>query len=162
MYAPASSLTLLGLPILKFKLSFLLKQRNNILAKIGLGGPSGNGKQGISWIHEEDMNRIFDRAIIDESMRGVYVVTAPNPVSNAQFMRSLRKAVGMPIGLPAFGWMVRIGAPLFMRTDPELALYGRYCVPKRLLEEGFSFHHEDLDGALASLHGSSSPDGTTA
>ena len=136
--------------------------RLSFLARIGLGGPSGNGKQGISWIHEEDMNRIFERAIIDESMRGVYVVTAPNPVSNAQFMRSLRKAVGMPIGLPAFGWMVRIGAPLFMRTDPELALYGRYCVPKRLLEEGFTFQHKDLDGALGSLYDSSSSQGTTA
>ena len=136
--------------------------RLSFLARIGLGGPSGNGKQGISWIHEEDMNRIFERAIIDESMHGVYVVTAPNPVSNAQFMRSLRKAVGMPIGLPAFGWMVRIGAPLFMRTDPELALYGRYCVPKRLLDEGFTFHHQDIDGALASLYNSSNSEGTTA
>ena len=85
-------------------------------------------------------------------MQGTYVATAPNPVSNTAFMRSLRKAVRMPIGLPAFEWMVRIGAPLFMRTDPELALYGRYCVPTRLLAEGFEFRYENLDGALAAIY----------
>ena len=121
------------------------------IARIGLGGKVGNGRQGMSWIHEEDMNRIFERGIHDESMRGIYVATAPNPVSNAEFMRSLRKAIGMPIGLPAFAWMVRIGAPLFMRTDPELAIYGRYCVPRRLVEEGFEFNHPDLAPALDDL-----------
>ena len=107
----------------------------------------------MSWIQEEDMNRIFERAIRDDSMQGVYVATAPNPVSNTEFMRSLRRAVGMPIGLPAAEWMVRIGAPLFMRTDPELALYGRYCVPRRLEQEGFTFRYSTLEGALASLYG---------
>ena len=106
--------------------------RLSLLARLGLGGRVGHGRQGMSWIHEEDMNRIFERAIVDDSMHGIYVATSPNPVSNTEFMRSLRKAIGMPIGLPAFEWMVRIGAPLFMRTDPELALYGRYCVPTRL------------------------------
>ena len=47
--------------------------------------------------------------------------------------------------------MVRIAAPLFMRTDPELALYGRYCVPKRLKEEGFEFSFPELSGALRDL-----------
>ena len=105
----------------------------------------------MSWLHQTDMNRIFERAIVDESMRGAYIATAPNPVSNTVFMRALRKAVRMPIGLPAFEWMVRIGAPLLMRTDPELALYGRYCVPRRLLEEGFTFEFEDVEPALQNL-----------
>ena len=81
--------------------------RLSLLARLGLGGRIGHGRQGMSWIQEEDMNRIFVRAISDDSMQGMYVVTAPNPVSNAEFMRSLRKAVRMPIGLPAAGWMVR-------------------------------------------------------
>ena len=127
--------------------------RLSLLARLGLGGRIGHGRQGMSWIHEEDMNRVFERAITDESMEGMYVVTAPNPVTNTEFMRSLRRAVRMPVGLPAAGWMVRIGAPLFLRTDPELALYGRYCVPRRLEREGFSFRHPTLDDAFASLHG---------
>ncbi len=81
------------------------------LVRLGLGGRVGKGSQGMSWIHEHDLNALFARAIVDESMRGVYIASAPNPVSQVQFMRTLRKVVGMPIGLPAFEWMVRIGAP---------------------------------------------------
>ena len=57
----------------------------------------------------------------------------------------------MPIGLPALTWMVRIGAPLVMRTDPELALYGRYCVSRRLKEEGFEFEFPDVQSALNNI-----------
>lgn len=124
------------------------------LARLGLGGTIGSGKQGMSWIHEHDLNRLFERAITQSTMQGAYMITAPTPVSNAQFMQSLRKAVRMPFGLPAYEWMVRIGAPLLMRTDPELALYGRYCVSKRLREEGFEFEYADLDSAFADLFGS--------
>lgn len=124
------------------------------LARWGLGGKSGHGRQGMSWIHERDMNRLFVRAITDETMTGVYIATAPNPVSNATFMRELRRALGQPIGLPAASWMVRLGAPLVMRTDPELALYGRYCVSRRLREEGFEFHFPELRPALEDLFGS--------
>jgi len=125
--------------------------RLRVLARLGLGGQVGHGRQGMSWLHQEDMNRIFERSIIEDAMQGVYIATAPNPVSNSVFMSSLRKAVGMPIGLPTFAWMVRIGAPLFMRTDPELALYGRYCVPRRLEQDGFGFKFPELGPALADL-----------
>jgi uncharacterized protein (TIGR01777 family) len=121
------------------------------LTRFGLGGAVGHGKQGISWIHESDMNRLFERAISDLSMTGAYIATAPNPVSNAVFMRELRRSMGIPIGLPAAEWMVRIGAPLFMRTDPELGLYGRYCVSRRLKEEGFQFTFDEIGVALRDL-----------
>jgi len=121
------------------------------LVRFGLGGTVGHGRQGMSWIHETDMNRLFARALADKSMTGAYIATAPEPVSNRQFMRMLRKAMGIPVGLPASQWMVRIGAPLVMRTDPELALYGRYCVPKRLEREGFEFEHPTLESAMGDL-----------
>jgi NAD dependent epimerase/dehydratase family enzyme len=57
----------------------------------------------------------------------------------------------MPIGLPAFSWMVRIGAHFLLRTDPELALYGRYVISRRLEEEGFQFQFPDLSEALRNL-----------
>ncbi len=123
------------------------------LVRLGLGGTVGHGRQGMSWIHERDMNRLFERGLTDETMRGTYIATAPNPVSNAEFMRALRRALRMPIGLPAFAWMVRLGAPLVMRTDPELALYGRYCVSKRLPSEGFAFDFPEVGAALADLTG---------
>lgn len=125
--------------------------RLKTLVRIGLGGKVGKGTQGMSWIHEVDMNRLFERALTDVTMQGVYIATAPNPVSQCMFMRELRKAMKMPIGLPAFSWMVRLGGPLLMRTDPELALYGRYLISKRLREDGFEFKHSLLQDALADL-----------
>ena len=97
------------------------------------------------------MNRLFVRAISHDAMQGTYLATAPQPISNADFMRELRRALRMPIGLPALTWMVRIGAPLVMRTDPELALYGRYCVSRRLKEEGFEFEFPDVQSALNNI-----------
>ena len=123
-------------------------QRMAGLASWGLGGTLGHGKQGISWIHEDDMSALLLRAIENEAMQGVYLTTAPNPVSNKEFMQKLRGALGVSIGLPAFSWMVKIGAPLLMNTDPELALYGRYCVSERLEEEEFEFAYPTLDEAF--------------
>jgi NAD dependent epimerase/dehydratase family enzyme len=125
------------------------------LARWGLGGAVGSGRQGMSWLHERDMNRIFERALADEAMRGVYVATAPEPVSQREFMRALRRHAGglgaAGVGLPAPGFLVRIAAPLLLRTDPELALYGRYAVPRRLLDAGFQFEFPALGPALAEL-----------
>ena len=121
------------------------------LARLGLGGRVGTGKQGMSWIHEQDMNRLFERALTDETMTGTYIASSPNPVSQQAFMRLLRKAVGMPIGLPATETMVRFGAKWLLKTDPELALYGRYVVSARLRAEGFKFEHPELTGAFQDL-----------
>ena len=62
------------------------------LTRMGLGGKIGSGKQGISWIHELDLNRLFERALVDPAMRGVYIASAPNPVCQDEFARQLRRA----------------------------------------------------------------------
>ncbi len=123
-----------------------------LLARLGLGGRVGSGTQGMSWIHETDLNRLVAQAIADETMSGPYIASSPNPVSQIEFMRTLRRVLGMPIGFPAFEWMVRIGAPLFLRTDPELALYGRYVVSERLVDAKFEFHYPELEPALRDLY----------
>jgi uncharacterized protein (TIGR01777 family) len=122
-----------------------------LIARLGLGGRVGKGTQGMSWIHENDLNSLFAKAIADYSMSGIYIVSAPNPVSQMDFMRTLRKVIRMPVGLPAFEWMVRVGAPLLFRTDPELVLYGRYVVSKRLTDVGFAFQFPELEPALIDL-----------
>ena len=124
-----------------------------VLARLGLGGRIGHGGQGISWIHEADMNRLFERGLVNLAMQGTYIASAPLPVPQAEFSRALRRAVSMPIGLPAPAWLVRFGARLLLRTDPELALYGRYVYPKRLEEEGFIFQFPCLREALRDLLG---------
>jgi uncharacterized protein (TIGR01777 family) len=121
------------------------------LARFGLGGRVGSGKQGISWIHELDLNRLFERALFDSTMSGVYIASSPKPVAQEIFMRELRRAVGAPVGLPAYRWMARLGARWVLHTDADLALYGRYVVPKRLIDEGFGFRFADLREALEDL-----------
>ncbi len=122
-----------------------------LLARVGLGGKVGRGTQGMSWIHEVDMNRLFERGLTDTTMQGVYIASAPHPVSQVEFMRELRRAVRMPIGLPAFTWMVRLGARFLLRTDPELALFGRYVISRRLQDKGFIFQLPELREALQEL-----------
>ncbi|MGC4032535.1 MAG: TIGR01777 family oxidoreductase [Tepidisphaeraceae bacterium] len=120
------------------------------LARLGLGGTVGHGRQWISWLHQDDLNRIILRAIEDDTMAGVYVATSPQPQPNRIFMAELRRAVRRPWSPPAPAIGVRI-ASVFLRTDPELALLGRRCVPTRLLREGFEFEHPNLREALAHL-----------
>ena len=125
------------------------------LARYGLGGKAGNGKQGISWIHEKDMNELMQQCIEDNRYNGTYVATAPEPVSYAAFMKSLRNALRSSIGLPAPAWLIRLGAKFILRTDPELILLGRYCKSTRLEEEGFRFKFPNINEALKDLCSSS-------
>lgn len=127
--------------------------RLRMITRLGLGGRVGSGSQGMSWIHEDDMNGLFLQALQDESMHGAYIASSPNPVSQIEFMRALRTAMGIPIGLPAAAWMVRIGATLLLRTDPDLILFGRYVNSRRLEEVDFSFRFPVLKEALADLLG---------
>ncbi len=122
------------------------------LTRLGLGGTIGSGNQGFSWIHETDLNRLFERAITDATMHGTYIASSPNPVPQRFFMAELRRALHIPFGLPAFSWMVRFGAPLLLQTDPDLALYGRYVISKRLAQQCFEFRFPELRPALADLY----------
>ena len=121
------------------------------LTRWGLGGRVASGKQGMSWIHEADMNAIFQRCLFVPNTTGTYIASSPNPCSQREFMRELRVALGIRIGLPASEWMVRIGAQWILRTDPELALYGRYVIPERLSQEGFTFQFPSLGAAFDDL-----------
>jgi uncharacterized protein (TIGR01777 family) len=107
------------------------------LTKKGLGGQSGDGRQYISWIHERDFVNAV-RWLIDHDMSGPVNLASPNPLPNAEFMRTLRQAAGVSVGLPATRWMLEIGA-IFMRTETELLLKSRRVVPGRLLDAGFQF-----------------------
>lgn len=121
------------------------------IVKLGLGGTVGSGTQGMSWIHEFDMNNIIIQAIENKNYQGFYIASAPNPVSNKVFMKELRKHLRIPIGFPAPAFITRFGARYIFKTDPELALYGRYVKSKRLEEEGFEFKYPTLNEALNDL-----------
>lgn len=146
-----------GIREVRLRTSFVIGKNGGALkslkriTRMGLGGRVGHGRQGISWIHEYDMNEIIHQAIINEKFKGVYIASSPKPVSNREFMKALRKKLGVPVGLPAPEWLARIGARWIFKTDPELALYGRYVLPKRLEETGYIFKYPDLERALDDL-----------
>jgi uncharacterized protein (TIGR01777 family) len=122
------------------------------LAKWFLGGAAGSGRQYVSWIHLADVNRMFIAAIERGDLAGTFNATAPNPVTNAEFMRELRRALHRPWSPPAPEWAVRLGSWL-MQTDPSLALAGCRCAPKRFLESGFPFQFPELCAALQNIYG---------
>ena len=107
------------------------------LVRLGLGGRTGNGRQFVSWIHEHDFVRAV-RFLIENDVAGIVNVCSPNPLPNMEFMRELRRAWGVTIGLPASKWMLEVGA-FFMRTETELILKSRRVMPARLLQHGFEF-----------------------
>ncbi len=108
------------------------------LGRRGLGGTAGDGRQYISWIHDEDFVRAVRWLIEHDELAGPVNVAAPNPAPNAEFMRTLRSAWGSRIGLPAMKWMLEVGA-VFLRTETELILKSRRVVPGRLSRSGFAF-----------------------
>ena len=108
------------------------------LVRFGLGGTSGNGKQFVSWIHDQDFARAVIWLIQHEELEGPINLAAPQPLPNAEFMRTLRQAWGMPLGLPATEWMLELGAFL-LQSETELILKSRRVVPSRLLDSGFAF-----------------------
>lgn len=85
-------------------------------------------------------------------MAGAVNVASPAPLPYADFMRALREAAGVPIGLPATRWMLAIGARL-MGSETELVLKSRRVVPGRLLEGGFRFSHPEWGAAARELVG---------
>jgi uncharacterized protein (TIGR01777 family) len=108
------------------------------MTRLRLGGAIGGGKQYVSWIHEVDFLRAVDFIMEREDLRGAINICAPEPLPQKSFMRELRNAWGVSIGLPAMAWMAEIGA-FFLRTDTELLLKSRRVVPGRLLDVGFEF-----------------------
>ena len=116
-----------------------------------LGGHVGNGRQYISWIHTADLSGMILQAIEQEQLTGVLNATAPNPVTNAELMRELRRALHRPWSPPVPEFAARIGSWL-MGTEASLALVSQRCVPKRFLEKNFQFEFPTLREALANIY----------
>ena len=108
------------------------------LVRFGLGGRSGDGRQYVSWIHDRDFVRAVYWLIDHDKLDGAVNLAAPHPLPNADFMRALREAWGIRVGLPASAWMLEIGTWL-LRSETELVLKSRRVVPGRLAQHGFAF-----------------------
>ncbi|MFF8990393.1 TIGR01777 family oxidoreductase [Streptomyces sp. NPDC014983] len=110
------------------------------LARLGLGGPVAGGAQYVSWIHEHDFVRAVEFLMDREDITGPVNLAAPQPLPQRAFMRTLRSAWGVPVGLPATRWMAEVGA-FALRSDTELLLKSRRVVPGRLTRANFDFQY---------------------
>jgi uncharacterized protein len=113
------------------------------------GGQMGNGRQGFSWIHLEDHVCAIRFLMDNIGATGAYNLAAPKPVSNAEFMRELARALKRPYWLSAPAFALR----LVLGEMSTLLLDGQYVVPSRLLEQGFVFKFEEVRAAFNQLFG---------
>lgn len=120
------------------------------LVRFGLGGRAGDGRQYVSWIHDQDFVSAVLWLIAHEELDGPVNLAAPNPLSNSSFMQNLREAWGISFGLPATELMLEIGA-FVLRSETELILKSRRVVPTRLLESGFVFQFPNWAEAARDL-----------
>jgi uncharacterized protein (TIGR01777 family) len=116
--------------------------------KLFVGGKIGSGKQQMSWIHIDDQVAAIKYLINTPTASGVYNLTAPNPVSNAQMATALGRALGRPSFFPTPGFPFKIA---FGELGDTLLLTGQRVIPHRLQEAGFQFHYPEIEGALKDL-----------
>lgn len=120
------------------------------LTQFGLGGKQGSGKQKVSWIHEKDFANAVNFLIEKEDAIGAYNFCAPKPTDNNTLMKTFRKLLKIPFGIPHPKLMLEIGA-FFMQTETELILKSRNVIPKKLLDSGFTFQFPTIESALKDL-----------
>ncbi len=114
------------------------------------GGPFGSGRQFMSWIHRDDWVSLVRWAVDTPDLRGALNLTAPHPVTNADFSRALGRALHRPAFLPAPAFALRL---LLGEMAGPLLLFSQRVVPARAQAGGFRFAHPELEEALAQLLG---------
>jgi uncharacterized protein (TIGR01777 family) len=114
--------------------------------KLGIGGPIAGGQQYQAWITLDDAVGFLLWALDTEGARGVYNATAPEPVTNKEFSKALGGALGRPavMPVPKLAVKLRLGGEL-----GEVATGGQRAVPRRALDQGFSFKHPDIESGFA-------------
>ena len=118
--------------------------------KLGLGGRLASGRQWFTWITLEDEVRAIEHLLHSESISGPVNLTAPEPVTNADFTRAFARQLGRPAFLPVPAFALRL---LFGQLADEAILASGRVVPERLVASGFEYAHRDLDAGLAAALG---------
>ncbi|PTT24387.1 TIGR01777 family oxidoreductase [Pseudomonas sp. HMWF021] len=117
--------------------------------KLGLGGPLGNGRQWMPWIHVNDQIALIDFLLHRIQASGPYNACAPKPVRNREFAKTLGSVLHRPAFMPMPALALKVG----LGEMSLLLLGGQRAVPTRLLEAGFTFQFTDLRAALDDLSG---------
>lgn len=152
--AAADTAARAGIRVAKVRTGIVLARHGGALAKmasiarLGLLGKLGSGRQWMSWIALDDEVRAI-RFLLDSEISGPVNLTAPAPVTNAVFTKALGRALHRPtvLPVPAFGPKLLLGREL----ASALLLEGQRVLPDALLDAGFEFRYDDLESALAAI-----------
>ena len=142
-----------GIRVVNLRTGIVLDPAGGALGKmlppfqLGLGGRLGSGEQYMSWISMADEVGAIRHALLNATLAGPLNLTAPNPVTNAEFARALGRAVKMPVWLPVPAFVLRLA--LGSEMAEALLLTGNKVLPERLQQAGYTFEHPTLDIALA-------------
>jgi len=120
--------------------------------RMGAGGPLGNGKQWMPWIHVADLASLYVHAAATASLRGPMNAVAPNPVRNSEFTKALASALGRPavVPVPYFGLRLAFG------EFAQVLFHSQRVLPTVAMESGFSFRYPTIVEALAEIMGTKS------
>ena len=157
--AEARKAEALGVRVCRIRIGVVLGQGGGALAamklpfQLGLGGPLGSGAQWMSWIHRNDLLRLIRWLLADERCSGAYNATAPEPVTNREFAKTLAASLNRWALVPMPAPVVKV----LVGEMSHLLLTGQKVVPARALAEGFRFDFPALDGALREVWVQSAP-----
>lgn len=147
----AMEATALGVRVVRLRTGIVLGPGGGVLRamllpyRLGLGGPIGDGRQWLSWIHIDDEVGLILHAIDSERVEGALNAAAPSPVTNQEFARVLGRVLRRPavLAMPAFAVRLVLG------EAAEMLLASQRVLPAKALDTGYKFRHETLEPALA-------------
>jgi len=152
--AAASAAREAGIRVVHLRIGLVLTPKGGALAKMlpafrpGLGGRIGDGRAWWSWIALDDLLELIQRALTDESLHGPVNAVSPNPVTNAEFTKTLGKVLRRPTIFPVPRFAVEL---LFGEMGREALLSSFRVKPVKLIEAGFKFRFPELEPALRHL-----------
>ncbi len=152
--AQAQAIAELGIRTCYLRTGIVLGKNGGALAKMlppfkmALGGPIGSGKQWMSWIHLDDIVGMIRFAIDNDTIQGAVNGTAPLPVTNKDFSKTLGKVLKRPAFFPMPAFVVKL---LFGQMGEELLLAGQRVIPEKLTQAGFQFKYPQLEDALKDI-----------
>ncbi|MDA9811179.1 TIGR01777 family oxidoreductase [Flavobacteriaceae bacterium] len=143
----------LGVKVSKLRIGLVLSEDGGVVGTLkiptlfGLGAAFGNGKQGQSWIHIDDLVSMF-LYVIEQKLEGVFNAVSPNPVSQSRFISALAKAINRPHVFPP---LPKFLIDLLMGEMSSLVLDSHWVSSKKILKKGFTFKYETINGALDNI-----------
>ena len=143
----------LGMRVILIRTGLVLSAQGGFLSRLllpfkaGLGGPIGNGRQWMPWIHIDDQIGLIDFLLHQNSASGPYNACAPKPVRNREFAKTLAAVLHRPAFMPMPAFALKVG----LGELSLLLLGGQRATPARLLAAGYIFRFTDLRAALDDL-----------